>query len=180
MPENKLALIAYFESDGVRNMPDSYVENLYLRAEEEGLTRITFMDGSLNDSRLFLEDMKHGSHLFVIASGPEVAGFCWVNHVQQKSAYFHFCFFRKFWGHKAEEIAKFALNYILNIEDGHGGYLFDMLIGNTPLKNRAACRRIRKAPFLHVTGELPFGYFEAKTGRSIPSLFSYVTRETLN
>ncbi|WP_027179819.1 hypothetical protein [Maridesulfovibrio bastinii] len=180
MPENKLALIAYFESDGVRNMPDSYVENLYLRAEEEGLTRITFMDGSLNDSRLFLEDMKHGSHLFVIVSGPEIAGFCWVNHVQHKSAYFHFCLFRDFWGNKANAIALFTISTLLHTEDGYGGYLFDMLIGNTPLKNRAACRRVKKSPYMQVLGELPFGYFDAETGASIPSLFSYVTRETLN
>lgn len=179
MPENKLALIAYCEHDGVRSMTDSYVENLYLRAEEEGVTDMVFMDGSLNDPVLFLENMKYNSHLFVIVSGVEVAGFCWVNHVRHRCASFHYCLFRDFWGDKADAIARFTLSTLLHMNDGHGGHMFDMLLGNTPLKNRAACVRVKRSHYMQVMGELPFGYFNAEAGESIPSLLSYVTRETL-
>jgi len=177
MPENKLELYAYCKLDGVRTMSDSYVENLYLRAEEEGLTDMVFMDGSLNDPVLFLEDMKHKSYLFVISHNEVVAGFIWLNHVQHKTAYAHFCLFRDFWGTRVKEIERFGLETLLNLQDG-SNYMFDMLLAHLPKKNIAACRRVSQS-CMTVMGDLPYGYFDAAAGKSIPSMLAYATRDSL-
>ncbi|OEU65410.1 MAG: hypothetical protein BA863_17890 [Desulfovibrio sp. S3730MH75] len=177
MCDEVINLLPYCEQDGIRNLSDSFIENLYFRAEEEELTDMVFMDGSLSDSRTFLEDMKTRSHLFVIVCGDEAAGFTWLNHFQHKTASVHFCLFRDFWGAKVKAIEQASLKSLLHLQDEHG-YLFDMLTGNVPKKNRAACRRVRRS-CMTVMGELPYGYFDAAQGESIPSMLSYATRESL-
>ncbi|MBI9113168.1 hypothetical protein [Maridesulfovibrio ferrireducens] len=177
MTDEIISLFPYCELDGVRTLPDSFVENLYLRAEEEGLADMVFMDGSLNDSRRFLEDMKTRSHLFIILDGDEAAGFTWLNHFQQRTAYFHFCLFRDFWGAKVKGLEQASIKHLLHLKDDNG-YLFDMLLGNVAKKNRAACRRAKQS-CMTIMGELPYGDFDASTGESIPSILSYVTRESL-
>ena len=176
MNQNGIKFIPYTEVDGIRNFPDSYLKCLFERMQTEKLIGKVFYDGNVQTAEDFLDMMKYGQNkLFMIFMGNELAGIVWLNNFQRRSANIHFCLFKNAWGKESVSIGKAILKEFLYMKDSQG-YVFDVLIGETPANNRLAVKWIHESG-MTVVGEIPNATWDYTIEKSIPSVISYAVRK---
>ncbi len=168
-------LIPYIEVDGIKSFKDSEVMGFYDRMVEEGTAETTFSDGSVRSRGEFLS-MAKNCGFFAVSCKSEVVGFVWITDVYMRRAQVHFCFFRtsKDWGKDGVEIGKRTASVLINLKDKNG-YIFDVLLGVTPIDNLPAVMWLHRIGLKKLC-EIPNGVFSAKEKRSIPAVLWSLTR----
>lgn len=146
----------YYIHDGIPSMLDSYIASLYDRMVEEGTDKTIFISGPITRDE-FLNAMKN-EHLLVVTDNDNPIAFCSLTELQEKTARFHFCFFKEARGKRSIDVSKFILDEVMKIG-------FDMLIGYIPDRNIPAINLFKK---LGVTfaGVLPKGVWNHTTQES--------------
>lgn len=173
-----IRIVPYFENDGCWTWRDSEVCGMFDRMAAEGMAEVVFFDGPM-DRAGFLRMMKHGPcSLFVVMVDAQEAGFAWLSQVEGRSAWVNFYVFKAFWGRGAADIGRACLRYLLHIPADAGGYCFDVLLGITPVRNRAASEYLVRTG-CRVVGRVPNAVWVASEGQSEPGLMVYCTREEL-
>lgn len=155
------------------------LKTIFERMRDEGTLTRTFYDGTVRTAEEFVADvLRMGSLPFAIYWEGCLAGFCWLNTFEGRSARGHYVFFRRFWGRKTSaRMGRRIYEYLLTLRDDRG-YLFDLVLGLTPKQNAVAW----KLPLLcgaFVIGDIPHGAFMANEGRTVDAVLTGVTRESL-
>ena len=147
-------------------MPDHVVAYIWQIIEEQGLKNRTWSDGSVQTDMDFFKFFINRNIMIFLIYEDGLKGMCWLTGFGRKSAYGHFMFFREAWGKSTIRLGKHALNYWLNMEKD-GEKIFDVIIGETPYKNRQAVKFIQKIGF-KIIGEVPnyavFSYARLENG----------------
>ena len=177
-------LLPYTAFDGIPTLTDSFVVELFVRMEDEGLADKVFHQGEISKPEDFLKMMKFGNNsLYVIIQedsgrkpkADDIGGVVWLNCFQERKAYFHFCFFSNIRGTEAIVVGKYAVLYLLNMEDESGDFLFDVLVGVVPETNVLARRWCNRMGF-GKAGIIPSGEYIASLNKSVSSYIYYTER----
>jgi len=175
MKPNKFTLLPYTERDGIRTVPDSDIKRLYDRTVSDGTNKIVFYEGTITTADQFLMMAKSANTLFYIGlRGTETIGYAWLNRFENRTAHFHFCGFKKYWGQN-EEIGKYVLPTILGWTNKEDRYLFDLLIGFIPAWNEVAIAFSKKCGGKSA-GVIPNAIWNGEKQESEDAVFIYYTR----
>ncbi|MBI5520202.1 MAG: GNAT family N-acetyltransferase [Desulfovibrio sp.] len=171
-------MLAYAEVDGVRTFRDTQIWEFHERLLAEGGAHV-FRDGSIRDGEAFLRMAKDPSVAFFVAYVQgKVAGVVWLNRRQARWAQCSYFTFREFWGVHATGLGRHCLRELLHLRDGSKKFMLDMLLGLTPVDNRAAVLFALRCGWKR-QGVLPCGVFDAATGESQPAVIFTATRGDL-
>lgn len=131
---------------------------------------------TLEDFTAFMDDEQH---LFAIGLvGSKVASLVWLSDPVNKSADIHFVTFKWAYGGVNKLTCAKTLITLLNIPSSDGGYMFDCLVGKTPLNNKLSCRFVRELGLTEV-GVIPLGCYDYRKRESTDALVVCCTRGTL-
>lgn len=173
--QHNIQLMPYCKVDGILTFRDSAILNLYDRMVKAGTADIVFTDGQINSREDWLRAMKSPENfLYVVYADKKMVALVWLNRVEIKKAQFHYCMFYTGWKKGSVGIGKQILEILIN-KKYNGEYLFDMLTGITPVSNKLAIKFLRLCGW-KIVGELPFGAWSHKAGKSEAALISYYTR----
>lgn len=173
-----IKIIPYIEANGHWTWRDTEVLAMFDRMKNEGMADTVFYDEEINRVS-FLRRMKYGPcHMYVAMMDKAVAGFAWLSNIEGRSAWLNFYVFKNYWCGPAEMIARECLRHILHIPAAEGGYCFDVLMGITPVRNKAASEFICRAG-CKVVGRVPQAAWLLKEGKSVPGFMVYCTRDEL-
>ena len=107
--------------------------------------------------------------------------FGWLNHVRAKTAHIHFTTFQ----HSYRGVNKLTCEKIIQEmlftkggPDKGGEYLFNCLIGLTPISNKLACRFVRSIGFVE-SGIVKQGDIDPLTNEPVDCMMTYCTRDVL-
>lgn len=175
MKKNNITLLPYTERDGIRTAADSDIKRLFTRTVEDGLDKLVFYEGTIKNSCEFLRMAKSNNVMFyIVLVGTDTIGYVWLNRFENKTAHYHFCSFKKFWG-KNEEIGRHILPTILGWANKEGRYLFDLLIGYIPTWNERAIAFSLKCGG-QSAGVIPNAIWHDEAQKSEDAVFIYYTR----
>jgi len=176
--EKRIKLLPYIAIDGIPTFPDSEIVDLYKRMAADGTAATVFSDGEITSGEDFLNATKHRENrLYVAFMDGEKSGVAWLNRFEARFARMHWCLFSNQWGKNSVEIGKEVIHTIINMKDGEGNYLYDMMLGIVPSNNKMAVRYCEKCGGV-IQGSLP--YAALKDGKSISGVIVYYTREAEN
>jgi hypothetical protein len=174
MEEKDITIVSYSPQDGIMPFPDSFITNLYSRMVEDGTRDIVFYAGHIDSPEAFLRYMKRPDvWLYVFLVGDEVAGFTWLDGMEDRSCFNHFCVFKEFWGDTIC-LGKTVLNRLMNMNKD-GVYAFDLFKGLVPAWNTHAIEFAIKCGGKKL-GLLPKAVWNAEKQRSEDAVFIYYTR----
>lgn len=170
-----LEIVPYIEIDGIRTFTDSDILSIYDRIIDEGKEYV-FKDGTVCDRFVFLETMKNGqTALYVIYYKKKLLGIMWLNRFEGRLARAHWCTFDGFSAKQKIQAGRYANEKIMDMKDTKGDYVFDLLLGYTPISNSQAIQFIRLCG--GITGEaIPGLIWNSKEGESEPGVISYYSR----
>ncbi|RLB94836.1 MAG: hypothetical protein DRH26_00105 [Deltaproteobacteria bacterium] len=175
MKKNNITLLPYTEVDGIRTAADSDIKRLFARTVEDGSDKIVFYEGTIKTVCDFLAMAKSGNVLFyIVLIGVDTVGYVWVNRLENKTAHFHFCSFKEYWG-KNEEMGRHILTTILGWKNKEGRYMLDLLIGYIPAWNKRAIAFSLKCGGKSA-GTIPNAIWNGETQKSEDAVFIYYTR----
>jgi len=173
--KDNITLLPYTEVDGIRTAADSDIKRLFDRTVEDGTEKIVFYEGTIKTADQFLHMAKSRNALFyLVIIGTETIGYIWFNRLENKTAHYHFCSFKEYWG-KNEEIGKHILPTVLGWKNKKGGYLLDLLIGYIPIWNKRAIAFSLKCGGKSA-GTIPNAIWNGETQKSEDAVFIYYTR----
>ena len=157
----------------------AYLNYIFDRACRERILARTYYDGTVQTKEDFIKDvLRPGSLPFLVLWEGRPAGFTWFNSIEGRSARGHFLIFRDAWGKKRTiPIGRGIFTYIMTRAD-QDGYLFDVILGLTPVKNVLAWRLALMCGAVSV-GVIPHGAYIAAIGKSEDALLMSVTRKSL-
>ena len=168
-------LLPYIKIDGIRTVTDSGIKSLFNRTVEDELDKIVLYDGIIQTPEAFLNMAKaSGTCFFLIYEDKKIIGYVWLNRFENKTARYHFCAFKEYWGQLAD-VAEFIMTTLLNMKDNTGTYAFDLFTGYIPTWNQAAIKFTLKHGG-HSAGEIPNAIYNAETQKSESAEFIYYTR----
>ena len=135
---------------------------------------------SVDDMERFVNDPSHIMLLGLYKS--RLCVFGWLNNTELKTAHVHFVTFKDSYRGvnklTCEKIIQ-ELLYIKGGPDKGGRYLFNCLIGMTPVTNKLACRFVKSTGFVEV-GVVPQSDIDPLTGEAVDCMMTYCTREVLD
>lgn len=104
-------------------------------------------------------------------------GLVWLNRLEHRRAYVHFCVFKKSWGHGTSEVGRFVIRELFDLRlSGESLPAFDVLMGLVPESNSLAVRFGLKCGFKRA-GAIPGYFFNAEAVRPEAAIVLYCTRE---
>jgi len=171
-----IRLVPYCEIDGIRSFSDSEIAELYDRMEKDGSAEAVFYDRSVQNRSGFVALMRSpGTYLYVIIAEDVVGvtdmiGIVWLNRVERKRAFMHFCPFSNVWGEKSVEMGKETVRRLINMKAGKGEYLFDVFYGIVPVANARAIK-YAEACGGKVICSLPCGSWNGAEKANEPGVF---------
>jgi hypothetical protein len=169
-----LKIIPYVAIDGIMTFTDTSILSLYDRMVKDGTHEIVFYAGHITGRESFLKYMKRPSvMLFVLIRNKDHIGFTWLDGIEDRAAYNHFCLFSEYWGDTVE-IGTYALNLLMNMQ-GRDGYVFDLFKGTVPVWNTHAVDFAVKCGG-QTLGVLPNAVWNAAKNKSEDAVFIYYTR----
>lgn len=171
-----LELIPYIEIDGIPTFANSDILSIYDRIIEEGKEYI-FKDGTICNGAIFLETMKNGqTALYVTYYKKEMLGIVWLNRFEGKLARVHWCTFDGFSAKQKIQAGRYINEKIMDMKDAKGNYVFDLLLGYTPVTNNKAIQFICFCG--GIIGEvIPNLIWNNNEGKSEPGVISYYSRD---
>ena len=148
-------LVPYVELNGQRTLTDSFIKAFWDAICKDKSEDSLFASKEVTTSEQFISYLKQPANLpvFCFYEG-QASGVCWLNNIRKNAAMIHFCFLSNVWGKKALECAEKILAHWFSFPDNKGGYLFDVLIGNTPANNKLASRFAENVGFT-ILGTVP-------------------------
>ena len=156
-------------------LPRDYWASVWVRMDEEGLTRSVFCDGSICDADSFADLMSCGHvHPFCVFRGADLVALVWLTNLEGKMCRGHFCVFKKYWP-ESRHIGSFVRSSLLAQKYDDGSYCFDVLVGMIPKINSRAVNVAKKAGFMYV-GAIPFGAWIKERGVSVDMVVLAATR----
>jgi len=131
----------YIKIDGVPSFKDSEIMALWSRSRQEGFADNLFFDIEGMNESLFFEIMQSDKcWLFVIYNDDkQLCGFSWLTDFRGSKANGHFALFKGFRGKEGVKLVTQTCRDILSIKNDGGRYLFDVIVGATPVSNKPAC-----------------------------------------
>ena len=172
-------IVPFCEIDGIRTFADSEILDIYNRMKANNTVDGVFLDEQITTATDFLRAMKYGeNHLYLVLDDERVVAFFWLNRFEGKTARLHFVFLDLDRKDKVD-IGKQCVGEIMALTDNTNEYVFDMLIGVTPIANEPACRYVQ-AVGLKKIGVLPFGVYNRFTRKSEAAMIGYLSREVDN
>jgi len=175
---NTLKIIPYCKQDGIRTFRDSDVMGFYDRMEKDGTHKIVFYAGHINSRESFLRYMKDpGTLLYVLIIDNDIVGVTWLDGIEDKSAFDHFCIFSEFWGQDTVALGKTVLK-MLTCTQYEGEYVFDLFKGMVPAWNQRAVDFAVACGGVNL-GVVPNGIWNEGKKKSEDAVFIYYTREVM-
>ena len=172
----KFDILTYGQRDGSRTLRDSFIMDLYDRMVNDGSDKTVFYAGHIDSRESFLKYIKNPSLAFyVLTVDGEVVGMTWLDHIEDKKAYNHFCVFSEFWGKDTVKLGRATLGRLINMQYG-GQYVFDLFTGIVPVWNTLAIDFAVACGGKNL-GIVPCGIWNAKKQKSESAAFIYYTRE---
>ena len=150
-----VTLVPYAQVNGAYSIPDTFCRWLWEKFEEEGTAEKVFTVGEVSDGNDFIDYLRLPGNLpvFFFEDDMTPLGMAWLNGISGNHAFVHHALLKAAWGRLTNEIAKAALGYWFGME-GSAGRILDVLIGQTPTKNRHAVKFLQRVGFT-VIGEIP-------------------------
>ena len=174
-----LNFITYGKRDGIPNLTDSEILNLYDRMDDDGVIDTIFRDGTIRSREDFLHSVVSGYNLlYLVTAGdnPEPAFVCWLNNLHGKMAMMHWSCFSRFWGDHSDTVGKYAIEKLIHMRDSEGRYILDVLIGLVPIGNERAldfCQRVGGT----LACVVPHAAYYADIDETIDAVLVHYTRE---
>mgnify|MGYP000235863611 CR=1 FL=1 len=170
-----IKIIPYVAIDGIMSLPDSRVMALYDRMVEDGSHTVVFASGDIQNKFEFLEYMKRrGVLLYVLKVDGILAGVTWLDSLEKKTGFMHYCMFSNVWG-RSDEIMREVVHQMIHMKDTRGEYIFDLFKGLVPAWNkRAVDFSVRCGG--KILGTLPHAVWNYEQGKSEDAVFIYYTR----
>ncbi len=147
--ENDKGAYGVFDSFGVKSLDDF----IKFADNKDNLLALGFVDGRF-------------------------AAMVWTTSPREKSCDVHFVTLRWTYRGVNKLTCAMILDTLLHIHSNDDEYMFDCLIGCTPLSNRLACRFVKELGLAEV-GVMPRGYYDSKNRKSTDALITCCTRESL-
>jgi hypothetical protein len=169
-------IMPYTVIDGIPSMKDSLVMSFYDQMVKDGTADLVFCDGKINDRKQFLANIKSNQTIFIIAilEGDPV-GLAWINRIEKKKAWGHFCLFSNGWGDRSVDIGKAMVRFLIGMKSDD--YLFDVFFGLFPTENKLALSFVKRCGG-KIVGEIPKSLWNAKKNKSESGTLIYYERET--
>ena len=176
---DSIKIIPYIKNDGVPSFRDSEIMFLWEKALGEKALDYMFLDRDAVSPYEFLFMVKEDTtNLFIVLVNKEPALLILLNNISYGKAEGHFFFYNGFRGGKAVKIGRYCLNYLINIKLTETTYVYDVIIGITPVKNVFACKFLNKLG-MKIIGKIPFYLYNEKTKRQEDIIYSYYCRGLL-
>jgi hypothetical protein len=168
-------VIPYAPIDGIPSMKDSMITDCYLKMVADGTADTVFRDGTISNIDQFLAHMKDPSIIFCVAErdGTRV-GIAWLNRIERKKAWGHFCLFSNAWGNGSADIGRAMVSFLIHLKRNNE-FVFDIFFGIFPSDNRKALSFVKECGG-HVVGEIPHGLWNEKQGKSETGTLIYYQR----
>lgn len=175
--EDGIALMPLSEKKNSSALSDTFLGQVFRRIVREESVYKLFYDGSVRDTRDFIEFMRNPENeiFFVNQNGKEV-GFFWLGNFRQKSYFINYCFYKEFWGDAAQAISRVCIDFIFKRKNAHGDYLVDVLLGLTPANNKLAVKFLLKNG-MTILGKVPGFLYDSIEDKTVDGIFSYRQRD---
>ncbi|WP_320008453.1 hypothetical protein [Maridesulfovibrio sp.] len=170
-------MFPYMEWDGVRTYPDRYMAGLYQQCVDEGHAEIVFYEGTVRNAAEFVAALKK-SVCWVVLKDDVAVALVWLNRQEGRFARMHWVVFNTCPRKHIFEMGLFVNNCILHMKDKDGNYVYDMLLGLIPVRNKVAIKFVEKCGG-KICGEVPNGAWIAREGKSENVALISLTRELL-
>ena len=154
LSSNNIKLWPFSKVDDEWTLNDEALFFLYEKIKSQGLDKVVFYDGSVNNWMEFIAMMKSKEVTPVIAyDDTGVLGMAWLTAGHNEWAFGHFCMLKESWGKKSLKIGKVIMRYWFSLKLNDKN-IFKTIIGITPPKNEKALKYIQKIGF-NLLGEIP-------------------------
>jgi hypothetical protein len=171
---NGFTIVPYVFNDGMPTILDSFILNVWDRIEQDGLHRRIFFDGVVQCREDFLQFVKENpSRVFFCFHEGLFLGVSWLTDVGfEPRAKIHHCVLKWAWGRLSLGAGLLVLDFIDSLMDSAGEPVFRVLVGETPVENRLACRFAKLLGFKEV-GVIPQYLYNARECRCMDALITY-------
>lgn len=150
---------------------------VYMRMEDENLIKPTLYGMHNKSFEAFVAlVLRNGTLPYLLMDGKRLVGFAWYDAFAAKSCIGHVVFFKEAWGN-ARQFGKQIYKQLLSYRD-EVGFLFDCVIGLTPINNPLAWKGAIACGALKI-GVVPKALFDAESGESIDAVLTVATREII-
>ena len=175
--ELKYKILPYVQYDGAWSIPDSFIKECWDKLVENGLHEALFYSGVVIDREGFVQYLKLPMNkVFFIFIKKEIAAITWLNGVKQNYALVHGTGFPVAWGKHTKPMMKEMLKAWFGIKKEDGEFLFDLLVGETPVNNPFALKFIETIGMKRV-GVVPLIAHDVYKKEKIGMAISYIKRE---
>lgn len=154
-------------------------ERIWLEICADKRVRGMFADICVRTLEDFIAFADNERHILAVGlADNKIASLVWLTDPDYGSADMHFVTFKWAYGGVNKLTCSQSLITLLNIPSSDGGYMFDCLIGKTPVNNKLSCKFVRELGLTEV-GVIPLGCHDYKKHESTDALVVCCTRETL-
>jgi hypothetical protein len=174
--EEGVEVIQMYAENGLSNISDKILGQVFRRLVREEIVYKLFYDGSVRNTRDFRKFMRNPDNemFFVKCNGKEV-GFFWLNHFRQKSFFINYCLYKESLGKTALTISNICIEHIFKRQNSDGEFLVDVLLGLTPANNRLAVNFLLKND-MTILGKVPGFLYDSIEDETVDGIFSYRQR----
>ena len=152
-----IRILPYVLVQGTYTLPDTFLHWMWARFEEEGSSKKVFVVGEVYGAEAYVAYLRHPANapIFFFTDDPEHTplGMAWLNGIEGNHAFLHHALLRAAWGTLTMNVARAAFNYWWGLESDSGP-LLEVLIGQSPSKNKLAISYLERAGFT-VIGQIP-------------------------
>jgi len=176
---DSIKIVPYLKKDGVPTFLDSEIFFLWEKAVSEKAMDYMFLDRKTVSPQFFLEYIQgFDINFFVVFADKEMVAFILMTNILYGKAELHFFSYNNCQREKALEVSRYCLKYLINIKLTESTYLYDVIIGITPVKNVFACILSKKAG-MKVVGRIPKYLYNIKTKQQEDVMYQYYSRGLL-
>lgn len=169
-------LIPYCDQDGEYAFSKSHLCQIYRRIIREDTARKVFLDGSVQNSRDFIEFFeKKKHHIYIVQYQGNEVGFFWTNEFNGNSVFITYCMYMKYWGEDSVTIGKNCIEQIFSQKNKFGDYRYNIILGLTPVDNTLALKFLTKIG-MKIVGTIPGIIADYYKQTDTEGVISYICR----
>ena len=172
--DKKYFILPYIKVDGIPTLRDSEIMELYDRLVEDGLDRVMFFMEPMMTRELFLEGVKSNGTLFYAIEDEDgsIAAIAYINRFEGKTARYHTCVYKKWWGVGGSKISLLMADHIKGLRDENGMPIFVRLIGYLPsIYEHTLNAALREG--VSIVGCIPDYFWDYQTNKSVDATILY-------
>ncbi|HSM43146.1 MAG TPA: hypothetical protein VK862_20550 [Afifellaceae bacterium] len=180
-PNAETRLVHYTIVDGKATLSNEQLAKIFLQAKQERLVPLVFynMDPDMGPEQFINFYAPGGPRLlWLIVHGNRVAGWIWIDDLQNRTGRSHFCFFR--WVSAAkltEQIGRDTFRTIFQVKFKNDAQI-QLLRAEMPGFNRPGLWFLEKVGFKAI-GEMPGAALRYTSGRFYPMTYLYLTPDAI-